>query len=91
MKITTLHSKLRLVGWHFLSLTAAWSVAQSDLVAAERPNIVYIIADDLGYGDLGSYGQKFIRTPRLDRMAEEGMRFTQHYEGPLPVRRRGPC
>ena len=81
MKITTLYSKLRLVGWHFLSVTAAWSVAQPDLVAAERPNIVYIIADDLGYGDLGSYGQRLIRTPRLDRMAEEGMRFTQHYAG----------
>jgi len=49
--------------------------------AAERPNIIYIIADDLGYGDIGSYGQKLIRTPRLDRMADEGMRFTQHYSG----------
>ena len=51
------------------------------LAAAERPNIIYIIADDLGYGDLGSYGQRLIRTPRLDRMAAEGMRFTQHYSG----------
>jgi len=41
-----------------------------------RPNIVYILADDLGYGELGSYGQRRIRTPRLDRMAAEGMRFT---------------
>jgi arylsulfatase A-like enzyme len=49
--------------------------------AARPPNIVYILADDLGYGDLGSYGQKLIRTPRLDRMAREGMRFTQHYAG----------
>lgn len=49
--------------------------------AAEKPNIIYIIADDLGYGDLGSYGQRLIRTPRLDRMAAEGMRFTQHYAG----------
>ena len=46
-----------------------------------RPNIVYIIADDLGYGDLGCYGQKDIRTPNLDRMAREGMLFTQHYSG----------
>jgi arylsulfatase A-like enzyme len=45
------------------------------------PNIVYILADDLGYGDLGSYGQKLIRTPRLDQMARDGMRFTQHYAG----------
>ncbi|MCL4207357.1 MAG: arylsulfatase [Pirellulaceae bacterium] len=46
-----------------------------------RPNVIYILADDLGYGDLGSYGQQLIRTPRLDRMAAEGMRFTQHYAG----------
>lgn len=46
-----------------------------------KPNVVFIIADDLGYGDLGCYGQKKIRTPNLDRMAAEGMRFTQHYSG----------
>lgn len=45
------------------------------------PNIIYIIADDLGYGDLGSFGQKQIQTPALDRMAEEGMRLTHHYAG----------
>lgn len=47
----------------------------------EKPNIIYILADDLGYGDLGSYGQENIQTPNLDRMAREGMRFTQHYAG----------
>lgn len=46
-----------------------------------RPNIVLIVADDLGYGDLGSYGQEQIQTPHLDRMAEEGLRFTQFYAG----------
>ncbi len=45
------------------------------------PNIVYILADDLGYGEVGCYGQTKIRTPHLDRMAEEGIRFTQHYAG----------
>ena len=47
--------------------------------AAKRPNIVYIMADDLGYAELGSYGQKLIKTPHLDQLAAEGMRFTQHY------------
>ncbi len=46
-----------------------------------RPNIVFILADDLGYGDLGCYGQNKIRTPNIDRLAAEGMRFTQHYAG----------
>jgi arylsulfatase A len=58
------------------------SVLNAESPAGEpRPNIVYILADDLGYGDLGSYGQRLIRTPRLDQMAAEGMRFTQHYAG----------
>lgn len=46
-----------------------------------NPNIVWILADDLGYGDLGSYGQERIKTPHLDRMAAEGMRFTDAYAG----------
>jgi arylsulfatase A-like enzyme len=45
------------------------------------PNIIYILADDLGYGELGSYGQKKIKTPNIDRLAAQGMRFTQHYSG----------
>ncbi|MES2983089.1 MAG: arylsulfatase [Verrucomicrobiota bacterium] len=49
--------------------------------AAEKPNIVFIIADDLGYGDLGSFGQKTIQTPVLDKLAAEGIRFAQHYSG----------
>ena len=46
-----------------------------------KPNIIYILADDLGYGDLGCYGQKLIETPNIDRLAANGMRFTQHYSG----------
>ncbi len=49
--------------------------------ATARPNIIYIMADDLGYGDLGAYGQTKIKTPHLDSLAKEGMRFTQHYAG----------
>lgn len=45
------------------------------------PNVVFILADDLGYGELGSYGQRKIRTPHLDRLAREGMRFTHAYSG----------
>ena len=48
----------------------------SQLRAAEKPNIIIILADDLGYGDLGCYGHPTIRTPNLDRMAAEGLRFT---------------
>lgn len=45
------------------------------------PNIIFLMADDLGYGELGCYGQKKIRTPNIDQLAAEGMRFTQHYAG----------
>lgn len=48
---------------------------------AERPNIIFILCDDMGYGDLACYGQPYISTPNLDRMAAEGMRFTQAYSG----------
>tara|TARA_B100001250_G_scaffold232101_1_gene199258 strand:- start:250 stop:1770 length:1521 start_codon:yes stop_codon:yes gene_type:complete len=47
----------------------------------ERPNIIYILADDLGYGELGSFGQTEIETPNIDKLAEEGMIFTDHYSG----------
>ena len=50
-------------------------------IAADRPNLIFIMADDLGYGDLGCYGQQVITTPHIDRMAAEGLRFTHFYAG----------
>jgi arylsulfatase A-like enzyme len=47
----------------------------------KKPNIIFILADDLGYGDMGCYGQKLIQTPNIDKLAAEGMRFTQCYSG----------
>lgn len=54
---------------------------KAEQAEVEKPNIIYILADDLGYGDLGCYGQQRIKTPNLDRMASQGMLFTQHYSG----------
>lgn len=58
--------------------TAAASIS---IQAADRPNIIFILCDDMGYGDLGCYGQPYIETPNIDRMASEGMLFTQAYAG----------
>lgn len=62
-----------------LFLLLSWGLLNAAEVS--KPNVIYILADDLGYGDLGSYGQKLIHTPRLDELAKQGMRFTQHYAG----------
>ncbi len=78
MKITFRLIFLCLLGWGTNSLSA-----QNKKVfdPPAMPNIVYIYADDLGWGELGCYGQQKIKTPHLDQMAAEGMRFTQHYSG----------
>jgi arylsulfatase A len=64
-----------------LSLAILCPAAAAAAETVRKPNIVFILADDLGYGDLGCYGQKIIRTPALDGLAERGMRFTRHYAG----------
>lgn len=62
-------------------LVSACTDARRPGPSSATPNIIYILADDLGYGELGAYGQAKIRTPNLDRLAAEGMKFTQHYSG----------
>ena len=59
--------------------------------AADKPNIVYILADDAGLGDFGCYGGKFIKTPNIDRLAAEGMLFTNAYSGSAVALRRAAC
>jgi arylsulfatase A-like enzyme len=60
---------------------AQLNCAKSTETSQSKPNIIFILADDLGYGDLGCYGQKKIKTPNIDALAAAGMRFTQHYSG----------
>jgi arylsulfatase A len=62
-------------------LSAAGLAQNRSAQAGKRPNIIFIHADDLGYGDLSCYGQQKFTTPHLDRMAAEGARFTQYYSG----------
>src|SRR3954467_13335012 len=56
-------------------------LGSNSLMAQSHPNVIYIYADDLGYGELGCFGQQKIKTPNLDKLAARGMRFTQHYSG----------
>jgi arylsulfatase A-like enzyme len=74
--------KSLLVVFLALSIVACGTRESRDSVIDERvPNIIYIIADDLGYGDLSCYGQARFQTPNIDRLAGEGLRFTSHYSG----------
>jgi arylsulfatase A-like enzyme len=63
------------------SVFAAEASEGKEAKAAKRPNLIFIMADDLGYGDIGCFGQKRIKTPRLDAMAEQGLKFTDFYAG----------
>ena len=58
-----------------------FSCNKSNSVERSPPNIIYILADDLGYGELGVYGQKLIETPNIDKLAQTGMLFNNHYTG----------
>src|SRR5438270_6830165 len=65
----------------FLATAGAASLARVNAARSRPPNIVWIMGDDLGYGDLGCYGQKYIRTPNIDRLAASGMQFSDAYAG----------
>ena len=69
---------------YLLAASVSLSMASPALTAKHNtrtPNIIYILADDAGYGDFGIYGQKEIKTPHIDKMGKEGITFTQHYAG----------
>jgi arylsulfatase A-like enzyme len=68
----------RLTRRHFAATLSATALA-----AARKPNIIFLLADDLGVGDLGCYGQKILKTPNIDRLAAEGTRFTAAYAGAM--------
>lgn len=65
----------------FLALTGAVAAAEAEAQKAtpERPNIIFILADDMGYGDLSCFGSKHVKTPNIDRLSETGTTFTQCY------------
>ncbi len=71
----------RLIAAGILPVYGGMLVACADQEETKKPNIIYILADDLGRGDLGCFGQKLIETPHIDRMAQEGMILTNHYSG----------
>src|SRR5207237_4071070 len=71
----------RAVGALIFGLASCVLVVNASSADSPRPNIVFILADDLGYGDVGCYGQKRIQTPNIDGIAKEGLRFTDFYAG----------
>src|SRR6476646_8273971 len=81
MKSASLKIELRRFAFLFVFAGFLPWVRAAANSAASKPNVLFILADDLGYGDLGCYGQKKIKTPNLDRLAAEGTRFTQAYAG----------
>ncbi|APZ95833.1 arylsulfatase [Fuerstiella marisgermanici] len=70
-----------MVGSCFRLMLAIALFVPLNVRAADQPNVVFLLADDLGYRELGSFGQELIKTPHLDRLAQQGMKLTQHYCG----------
>lgn len=65
----------------FILIIGTWSAKAQSTQKQPKPNIIFILADDLGYGDVGCYGQQKIKTPNIDALAKSGMKFTQFYSG----------
>lgn len=78
MKVNLRQATTAFIGSCFLLIGTPALAGEND---ENRPNVIYILVDDMGYGDLGAFGQKHTRTPMLDNLAREGMRFTEHYAG----------
>ncbi len=74
-------NKTNSIIYFLLIFSAIITGCSTDKEKPKKPNIIYILADDLGYSELGCYGQEKIETPHIDRLAETGMKFTQHYAG----------
>ncbi|WP_176205849.1 sulfatase-like hydrolase/transferase, partial [Salmonella enterica] len=62
-----------------LALCAGSVLSTAQAATAKRPNLVIILADDLGYGDLATYGHRIVKTPNIDKLAQEGVKFTDYY------------
>ena len=81
MKKESIMNKTSILLPALLLLFTACQNQQKQKIEPQKPNIVYILADDLGYGDLSCYGQELFSTPNIDKLAESGIKFTQHYSG----------
>lgn len=71
----------------FCAITALLALTAAQ--AAERPNVIFLLADDLGYGDLGAHGHPRLKTPNLDRLRTKSIRFTDHHVAPMGTPARG--
>ena len=72
---------MKMIIRHFILLLSLPRFINIIVKAQQKPTVIYILADDIGYGDFSCYGQQKINTPELDKLASQGMQFMQHYGG----------